>query len=443
MMGVMLPKWFIEGRAEYKEWERISVAHAKAVRKRKAQQKRTHKRGQKMTKNTETAGTSAYSFKKITTSDIAISYPNMLCELDSSGTSADCILAACELNEDIFRPNIVFTSRNSDDALVDCVWHEQEVFTEQYPNSCLLMMSPYMRPNEKDNNLDYIGFLSTSSYSVDDQAVIVKRWDFSTGKKHLCATASFLPSQMYLAESTFTWIIDNLNFLIPQATLTAAAQKKSHIDTQIDSPASQRLGFPVLNQLYFPRPTLQKADYYTADNMGSRLKYLGADISGPHLLDIVLTTCGMQGNYQIVRGATGPVVIRTAPSTIDDAISYHNGYPDYAAYPCAIELILNDVLAWLNALPNYTFQDEIIVPEHELEQQIMQTNPHQAWKRFEFYTDNTVRNWIAIPQKDAFYEEAPPDSHGEIKLSAIPHFYVINTIAKAIGKSVSVVAQDK
>ena len=44
MPTFMLPKWFIEGRAEQKEWERISVAHAKAVRKRKAQQKRANKR---------------------------------------------------------------------------------------------------------------------------------------------------------------------------------------------------------------------------------------------------------------------------------------------------------------------------------------------------------------------------------------------------------------
>lgn len=443
MPTFLLPKWFIEGRAKQKEWERISIAHAKAVRKRKAEQKKSEKARIKMIKNAETAGTPSYSFKKISISDMVISYPNMLCELDTSGTSADCILAACEVNENIFRPNIVFTSRNSDDALIDCVWHEQQVLIEQYPNACLLMMSPYMTPNQKDDSLDYIGFLTTSSYCVDDQAVIVKRWDFSTGKKHLCATASFLPSQMYLVESTFTWIIHNLDFLTPQTALTAAAQKQSQIDIPIDSVVSQRLGYPVLDQRYFPRPTLQKAHYYTAETIGSCLIRLGADISSSHLLDIVVTTRGLQGNYQIVRGATGPVVLRTAPSTIDDVISYHNGYPDYTAYSCPIELILGDVLAWLDALPNYTFQDEMILSKAELEQKIAQTNPRQAWKRFEFYTDNTVRNWIAIPEKDAFYEEALPDSNGEIKLCSIPHFYVINTITEAIGKALSASAQDE
>lgn len=389
---------------------------------------------------TEDAGAeqgSAHLVRRRTLDYVDIRFPSVLCELDAAESGADCMLAACEVPENVFRPNIVFTSRNSNDALVDCVWREQEALAKRYPHSCLLLMSPYMRPSKIAQGLEPIGFLTTSSYTVGDRAVVVKRWDFSTGEKHICATASFLPSQMAVVESTFTWIVDNLDFRSPQAAFVLSAQKDSQIGASIDATVSERLGYPVLNQLYFPRPALKRRQYYKAEDVGSWLLELGADIKGPHLLDIVLTTCGKEGNYQIVRGNIGPVVLRTAPSTIGDAIIYHGGQPEYTAYSCPVELILTDVLAWLDVLPNYTFQDEISVSKHELEKRISATNPDRAWKKFEFYGNGMVRNWIAIPGKHCFYDEGLPDSNGLLTLNAIPHFHVLNTVAEVIGKALT------
>ena len=391
-----------------------------------------------MIENTNTLDESAAFLRRITLNDVAITCPAVLCELDSSGTGADCVLAACEVCENIFRPNIVFTSRASDDALVDCVWREQQDLVERYPHACLLMMSPYMRPTKTDGYLEPIGFATTSSYIVDDSAVIVKRWDFSTGEKHLCATASFLPSQMALVESTFTWIIDHLEFHVPQAALTLSARKASRTGAIIDTAVSQRLGYPVLNQLYFPRAALKKARYYRAEDILSHLKDLGADIQGPHLLDIVLTTKRKTGNYQIMRGNAGPIVLRTALSTLDDDIIYHADYPEYTAYSCPIELVLHDALAWLCVLPNYTFQDAITISEHELEERIEDTTPGQAWKRFQLYANGAVRNWIAIPDKDCFYDEGIASADGQVQLSAIPHFHIISTLAEIISEAITI-----
>ncbi len=378
---------------------------------------------------------SSDSLQRITTSDLRIIYPATLCELNTVEKQADCVLTFCQMDEGGFRPSIVFSSRDTEDPLVDCVYVEQQRLIQEHPNTCLLMMLPYAKPSEDGEDLDYVGFQTTSSYFVDDHALIVKRWDFSTGQKHLTATASFLPSQMLRVETTFRWVVDNLEFSAPQATLVAAAQRQSRTGAPIDSEVSQRLGVPVLNQQGFPHSKVQQSRYYSAADMGQPLEDLGADIRGSHLLDVVLTTRGMEGNYQVVRGSSGPVVVRTASDTADDPLVYQSGHPKYAAYLCSIELILSDVLGWLGAVPNYTYSDEFTLSSHELEQKLAHPVLGQAWKRFEIYTDSAKRAWLAIPGKDAFYEQYPADLGGEIKLRSIPHFYVVDTMAEVIGSA--------
>lgn len=383
------------------------------------------------------------SLNTVSTEDMVITYPAALCELDSSGTNFDCIIAARQIYDGVFRPNIVFSSESTEDALVDCVLREQNTLQEQFSNASLLMMSPHARIGKDAESMELIGFVTISWYSLGESAVIVKRWDYSTGTRHLCITASFTPSQMAFVEPAFDWIIRNIEFSVSLSDLSAAMERWPQTPEYLDQEASERFRFPVPNLSLFRRLALQALPYDTRQTLEARLKDLGADLRGAHLLDVVVTTRGWQGSYRVLRGSRGPVVVRTAPATADDWLSMSSQDPQYAAYRCSPDMIFSDLLAWIDPVPNYAFKDEMTLPVSELQQRLAETDPERAWKRFEFSTDGTVQNWFAIPGKDAFYDTVLPDSSGTVELWSIPHFHIISTVAEAIGKVSSATREGK
>lgn len=331
---------------------------------------------------------SAVTVSEVSTPHFVVRYPNFLQPLTFAG--ADFVLALQD-ERLLFRPNVVFTSIRSSEALVDA-------------SVAALLAAPAQHPGAKILSVDFFwgALASTESpppgrviqFSYADgigRELLVKKWIVATGCHHLHMTATCLTSQMGGLEETFDWIAQTLSLPDAKEETWRMAADEGH--AILDDAATLRAGFPV-EQL----EGLQDLCAYTEQEFPRAELATVASVRGitgaeDRIVGIHVRRGETIGSYSALLMDPGVAVIRSGGCSAFDI-----NQDMCELYGLSGEQLLSDVFAWAGVEPRFVFDGGQTLKTAEFEKNVCgiedENSEKICWTEYQF--EFPSRQWAVV-----------------------------------------------